>query len=204
MRCVPGPLGDIWLIRGKERLRVSTSFNACVFLHILLSHFSSASCSAGPLIPFSSRPKHPRYIIIILLTVVLLWKGSTNREQISGQQYWRKCLRALMTQEQLLVGKRLNLNTFFDPVFLSDARCSERCLQQQYATIWDNNSLFFHKQHLDSFPENTSCANNFENIYFCCSFKGTVKHFGKCVLFFFLLSCRVLHDKINTALTSLC
>lgn len=91
----------------------------------------SASCSASPLIPFSSRSKHPRYIIIISLTVVLLSERGTNdREQVSGHRRWGKCLGAgaLMTREQLLVRKHLNSNTFVLFFFVSWPCDSLRCL----------------------------------------------------------------------------
>lgn len=141
MLCVPVPLGNVWLIWGKERLCVSASLSVCALLHIRFSHFSSASCSASPLIAFSSHPKHPRYIIIISLCSVLLWKGTNNRAS-----FWATVLKEVPPHfndtRTTSCQETFEFNYIFDPLFLPDARCSECCLQQQYATIWDNNSLF--------------------------------------------------------------
>lgn len=135
MCCVPVPPGDVWLIWGKESVCVSISecMHVCVSQQTF-SHFSSASCSASPLILFSSRPKHPHYIIIILLTVVSLWKGTNNKAS-----FWATVLREVHPHWHFNDTRTTSCQETFECkyIFLSDACCSECGLQQQYATIWE-------------------------------------------------------------------
>lgn len=107
----------------------------CVLLDRLCSHSSSASFSSCPVIPFSSRPKHHRYIIWITLAVVRLWKGSNNREGGTGHQCWRKCRcsSALMIH---CVRKQLNSNTFMTQCFSSKPELTAATVRRHLSRIW--------------------------------------------------------------------